>query len=187
MRYLYHYTSLETLALILRNKTICFNNLLYVDDIEEAETDDMGKFGRFVYVSCWTEDAEESIPLWNLYTPNMHGVRIRMPEFPFKKYYYKKGELFLSEDVETYINIQKIYDENKVSIVTTDPHLVKVKYTEEYDKLFPKIKTESFDGALQKFLEAKYMEDIDVTNIKVGYSLKDVGRYKRINWVFQQE
>ena len=44
-----------------------------------------GSLEKFVYVSCWTEDSEESIPLWNLYTPNMHGVRIRMPEFPFKK------------------------------------------------------------------------------------------------------
>ena len=56
MEYLYHYTSIETLALILANKTICFNNLLNVDDSEEAETFDMGKFGRFVYVSCWTSD-----------------------------------------------------------------------------------------------------------------------------------
>lgn len=52
------------------NKTICFNNLLNVDDIEEAETEDMGEFGKFIYTSCWTEDTEESIPLWNLYTPN---------------------------------------------------------------------------------------------------------------------
>ncbi len=43
MDYLYHYTSIETLALILSNKTLCFNNLLNVDDIEEAETSDMGK------------------------------------------------------------------------------------------------------------------------------------------------
>ena len=39
MEFLYHYTSLETLALILKNKTVCFNNLLNVDDIEEAETE----------------------------------------------------------------------------------------------------------------------------------------------------
>ena len=44
MKYLYHYTSLETVALILRNKTICFNNLLYVDVLGGAETEDMGKF-----------------------------------------------------------------------------------------------------------------------------------------------
>lgn len=52
---------LETLALILKNKTICFNNLLYVAYLDEAETEDMGKFGKFVYVSCWTEDSEKSI------------------------------------------------------------------------------------------------------------------------------
>ena len=44
---LYHYTSLDTLALILTNKTICFNTLLNVDDIEEAETSDLGLFGKF--------------------------------------------------------------------------------------------------------------------------------------------
>lgn len=36
MDYLYHYTSIETLALILKNNTLCFNNLLNVDDSEEA-------------------------------------------------------------------------------------------------------------------------------------------------------
>ena len=115
MDYLYHYTSIETLALILSNKTLCFNNLLNVDDIEEAETSDMGKFGRFVYASCWTNDERESIPLWNLYTPDMHGVRIKLPVFPFKRYSYKKGEYFLENDVETYINIEKLYKENKVN------------------------------------------------------------------------
>ena len=187
MKYLYHYTSLETLALILRNKTICFNNLLYVDDLDEAETEDMGKFGKFVYVSCWTEDSEESIPLWNLYTPNMHGVRIRMPEFPFKKYRFKKGEYFLSEDVDTYINLKKIYEENKASIVSTEPHLEKIEYTDSQDKLFPKIRTESCEDAVKKFLEAKTMSDITQGNISISYSLKDIGRFKRTNWAFQKE
>ena len=88
---LYHYTSFETLALILTNRTICFNSLQYVDDIEEAETEDMSNFGKYVYVSCWTDDSEESIALWNLYTPKMHGVRIGLPRFPFKKHKYMKG------------------------------------------------------------------------------------------------
>ena len=46
--YLYHYTSLETLALILENRTICFNSLLNVDDIEESETSDLKNFGKYV-------------------------------------------------------------------------------------------------------------------------------------------
>ena len=33
---IYHYTSIETLALILKNKTIRFNRLDHVDDVDEA-------------------------------------------------------------------------------------------------------------------------------------------------------
>lgn len=90
--YLYHYTSLETLALILENRTICFNSLLNVDDIEESETSDLKNFGKYVYVSCWTDEKDEMIPMWNLYTPDMHGVRIKLPAFPFEKHKYKAGE-----------------------------------------------------------------------------------------------
>lgn len=95
---LYHYTSLDTLALILTNKSICFNTLLNVDDIDEAETSDLGQFGKYVYVSCWTDEAAESIAMWQLYTPNMHGVRIQLPVYPFKKHHYKAGELHFKED-----------------------------------------------------------------------------------------
>ncbi|MBT2688378.1 hypothetical protein J7I93_09305 [Bacillus sp. ISL-47] len=84
LSYLYHYTSIETLALILKNKTIRFSSLSRVDDIEERRTEDYGDLGRFCFVSCWTNETEESIPLWNLYTPNMTGVRIRVPTGPFK-------------------------------------------------------------------------------------------------------
>lgn len=185
MEFLYHYTSLETLALILANRTICFNNLLYVDDLEEAETQDMGKFGRFIYVSCWTSEERESIPLWNLYTPDMHGVRIKLPLFPFKKYSYKRGELFFTEDVDTYINMKKIYDENKVSIVATQPELIEVEYTNEQKKLFPKVRTVSSVDAFEQYSNA---EDIkEITNVNVSYSLSELGKCKRTEWSFQKE
>ncbi len=187
IEFLYHYTSLENLALILKNKTIKFNNLLYVDDMEEAETEDMGLFGRFVYVSCWTMDSEESIPMWNLYTPNMRGVRIKLPVNPFKKYHFNKGEFYFMENVDTYIDIQKLYVENKANIVTTEPHLVKVKYTEKHHKLFPKVRIESYDGAVNDFLRARSLDELSKNNIEVKYSFEDVGRYKRKQWKFQKE
>lgn len=187
MEYLYHYTSLETLALILKNRTICFNNLLYVDDMEEAETEDMGKFGKLVYVSCWTEDAEESIPLWNLYTPNMHGVRIKMRKFPFRKYHFTKGYYYLQDDVDTYIDLEKLYNENKASIALNEPHLEQVIYTEEREKLFPKIRTESCEGALQTFMRAKDMNDLSHYSGEIEYSFRELGIYKRKNWRFQKE
>ena len=37
---IFHYTSIENLLLILKTKSICFNSLENVDDMEEKETED---------------------------------------------------------------------------------------------------------------------------------------------------
>lgn len=184
MDYLYHYTSIETLALILKNNTLCFNNLLNVDDSEEAETFDMGKFGRFVYVSCWTSDEQESIPLWNLYTPDMHGVRIRLPRYPFKKYLYKKGEYSCTEDIETYINMEKLYNENKVSIVANQPKLIEIEYTDDMEKLYPKVREVSSEEKFKQYLNEG---NIGSGKLDFSYSFEEIGRYKRKEWSFQKE
>lgn len=136
--FLYHYTSIETLALILKNKTICFNNLLNVDDLEEVNTQDMGNFGKYINVSCWTEDREESIPLWNLYTPNMKGVRIGLSKFPFKKYHFLAGEYNLSEDIHTYINLEWLYNSNCGGIVATCLYYVRLNIQMMRTKYFLK-------------------------------------------------
>ena len=36
---IYHYTNIETLALILKNRTIRFNRLDHVDDLEEGRVE----------------------------------------------------------------------------------------------------------------------------------------------------
>jgi hypothetical protein len=183
-RLLYHYTSIETLALILRNQSICFNNLLFVDDLDEAETEDMGKFGKYVNVSCWTEDSEESIPLWNLYTPNMKGVRIGLPKFPFKKYHFRRGTYHLSNDVETYIDLEWVYNSNHGSITPNLPLLHKIEYTDDRDKLFPKVRECSDLDSLNAFIETGKIIKGDV---RATYSFENLGRYKRNNWSFQKE
>ena len=96
-----------------------------------------------------------------------------------RREYIIPGEYFLSEDVDTYINLKKIYEENKASIVSTEPHLEKIEYTDSQDKLFPKIRTESCEDAVKKFLEAKTMSDITQGNISISYSLKDIGRFNQ--------
>ena len=68
IEYLYHYTSLESLALILKNRTIRLNPLDKMDDIQEQKTADIENIGKFVFVSSWTDDVVESIPMWKMYT-----------------------------------------------------------------------------------------------------------------------
>ena len=83
---LYHYASLETLALILRNRTIRFSRLDKVDDPQEQRSADSQNLGIMKLVSCWTSANEESIPMWREYAGAECGVRIQMKSHPFKQY-----------------------------------------------------------------------------------------------------
>jgi|SRR3989304_7857431 len=73
---IHHYTSINTLALILKNRKIRFNRLDRVDDLSEAQA--LGKYdiAKYLFVSCWTDSELESIPQWHMYTDKMAGVRI---------------------------------------------------------------------------------------------------------------
>lgn len=90
---LYHYTSLDSLALILENRTLRLMPLTSMDDPQESRTKDVENLGRFFFASCWTDEREESIPMWNMYSPLASGVRISLPPLPFKRY------LPLSQDI----------------------------------------------------------------------------------------
>ncbi len=84
--HLFHYTSIANLCLILKNKSIRFQRLDKVNDPEEAKIESFPDARYFIYVSCWTNELnnEESIPLWNMYSTDMKGVRIRLPINMFK-------------------------------------------------------------------------------------------------------
>lgn len=96
LKYLYHYTNIETLALILKNRTIRFNSLDKMDDLQEQQTADINNIGQFCYISSWTDDSAESIPMWNMYASLNQGVRIKLRKNPFKTYknYAKDLEKF---------------------------------------------------------------------------------------------
>lgn len=82
---IHHYTSIETLALILESRKLRFNRADRVDDIREAQTYSGIEFGKYFFVSCWTHDPKESIPQWHMYTERMTGVRISLPTYPFQQ------------------------------------------------------------------------------------------------------
>ena len=83
-KYLYHYTTIQNLALILKNRTLRLMPLNLMDDLQEAKSKDLQDFGQFIYVSSWTDREEEAIPMWKMYTKPECGVRIGMVENPFQ-------------------------------------------------------------------------------------------------------
>ncbi|HNN14509.1 MAG TPA: DUF2971 domain-containing protein [Anaerolineales bacterium] len=127
--FLYHYTKIENLALILKNKTIMFSSLDTVNDLTEGETSDYGSLGHFVFVSCWTATSKEHIPMWNMYTPDMAGVRIKLPTDPFQRYgksFVPVKELFYQKEY----SVQPAPLESHRIIYTNDESLLKPKFAE---------------------------------------------------------
>lgn len=128
-RFLYHYTKIENLALILQNRTIRFSSLNTVNDLTEGETSDYGSLGHFSFVSCWTAASREHIPMWNMYTPNMAGVRIKLPADPYQRYgksIVPVEEIYYRKDY----SVQPVPLELHEIIYTNDKSLLKPQFAE---------------------------------------------------------
>lgn len=177
--YLYHYTSVETLALILKNRSIRFNSLDKMDDLQEKEAKDIKNIGQFIYVSAWTSEREESIPMWNMYASLNAGVRIRLKCNPFFRYDNTAQELEKvakmhiedktnGEPLHSYISISEMFEKGFFSVqALSGVVLHKVEYTQDEEKLYPSILKNNGD--------------------QFSVNFGDMGKYKNTHWDFQKE
>lgn len=127
--YLYHYTTVESLAMILSAKTFRFSPLSILDDKQEEKTLDITAIGKTVFISSWTSDERESIPMWNMYSKLEAGVRI-------------KAKCNLFEGAKTLPNRTieiSGYPHTNGEWDLFPPELKEVKYSDKEDDLFPKI------------------------------------------------
>ena len=85
MEYLYHYTSVDVLELILSNRTIRLQPLYKMDDWQEQFSAHGRAHGRHIFISSWTSESEEIPKMWRDYCKPYpeNGVRIKMPLNPF--------------------------------------------------------------------------------------------------------
>lgn len=159
--FLFHYTNINTLALILKHRRIKFSSITTVNDLTEGRTFDVGNLGQFVFVSCWTDMEEESLPFWNMYTYNMAGIRIKLPSYIFNKYNIPKTEIY-----DSLISPIEMVGDQYLILPPFKP-LIKVKYTEDKNLLNPRV-----------------LKNIDR---KKGLALGILGQYKRTHWAFENE
>ena len=177
--YLYHYTSIETLALILKYHTIRFNSLEKMDDLQEQQTADIKNIGQFCYISSWTDDSTESIPMWNMYASLNLGVRIKLRKNPFKVYDNTAETLSKvtnaqvtdnssGKPFQTTIPLAEMFSKGFISIQAVNNQLLsKVEYTDDTEKLYPRILKEEGEG--------------------FSLALGKLGKYKHLHWAFQRE
>jgi hypothetical protein len=165
---LFHYTSIETLALILANKTLRFSRLDEVNDPEEASSSDLPNAATLVFASCWTAQPLESLAMWRMYTPNMQGIRITLPNNPFagrhKPVIFEKGGAM--QRIDSQIAINRANDgPGIVSYYVTGPN--KIYYSD--------------DGAYRN--GPCLLDEGD----KWSVQLHDLGMVKNTYWFFEDE
>lgn len=177
--YLFHYTNIETLSLILANRTFRLTSLNQLDDLQEKETGDTPNFGQFCYVSSWTDDETESIPMWNMYSSLESGIRIKLKANPFKLYknspnYISKIKLLSIIDSSTeafqhsYIPLRCMLEQHFSCLHAMTPSFLhQVKYTNDQGKLYPNL-------ILKHDNQILMMPD-------------QLGLYKNEYWSFQKE
>ncbi len=179
-KYLYHYTNVDSLALILKNRSIRLNSLDRMDDLQEQVSVDRQNFGRLVFVSSWTADDKESIPMWRMYTPKQRGVRIRLPINPFVEYPINvkvfsqvmgipyNGNEMDEAGFKTIIPITELFGSSYfLHNYSQGNQLVRVEYTDDKALLEP-----------------------NILSISEGNFSVDVGKlgiYKNTYWEFQKE
>jgi hypothetical protein len=145
-RFLYHYTSIEVLALILANNTVRFTRLDLLNDPMEGQSRDLPGIGSFVFVSCWTGSEEESLPLWNLYTRDMRGCRVRLPSNPFDG---KALPGSTGENPQIHLSTPALYQDGtgdgELSVVHSVYGPERVNYTSDEAMLRPSLVVEEQD------------------------------------------
>lgn len=180
VEYLYHYTSIEKLALILKNRTIRLNPLDKMDDLQEQKTADVENIGKFVFISSWTDDTTESIPMWKMYTDPSAGVRIKLRKNPFLWHGTRGTELekaigipaidekSRNANVNTFLDLSKMIAGGYFSAQGWGGEILnKVSYTDDISKLEPRI--------------------VNIADGKISMNIQALGRYKNTHWEFQKE
>ncbi len=174
--YLFHYTSIENLALILKNRTIRLNPLNNMDDLQESRSHDLHNIGRFFFASSWTDDSTENIPMWNMYTKIESGVRIGLPKNPFTRHNTSRehlSEFFKSpisgeESVDTFLDLAKLIKEHAYSVQAWSGDILSpIIYTNEKELLEPKV--------------------VSVSEERISLDISNIGKYKNKYWEFQKE
>ncbi|MEI6349176.1 MAG: DUF2971 domain-containing protein [Bacteroidota bacterium] len=157
MKKLFHYTSINNLALILKTKSIRFGRLDNVNDPEEGKANDFHSLSPYIFISSWTENEEENFALWNMYTQNMRGVRIELSLPIFESYSWNNYDNYLFQQKD-YLNEKKGYF---IVDGLNEPH--KIEYSDDINLLKPNIRND------------------------IGLELEILAKCKKSMWTFEQE
>lgn len=182
---IYHYTTIDSLAMIVSSSSIKFNRLDKVDDLEERTEPSKIKLWQYLFVSCWTENAEESIPLWRMYSGNAHGVRIGMDIDMFEDNIVDGSNVPANIIHEGFwvgkIPAQDLLRKDYFVMPAVMRHIEKGKDTLFYCHM------DYVDDVNEKTKDAYQLTTADGIHATSNISFGEIGKYKNKRWAFQDE
>lgn len=165
---IFHYTTIDSLALILKNRTLRFNCLKNVDDPNEGTTEDFGSMAGYVFVSCWTDNEEENLALWTIYSKSGRGIRIEVDSLDIHFEFPDSLPKYVNDIV---VNARCSVDGSFFIVYP------------EHDEI---------TGNLEYFYRVHYSNDnrqffLPTSPSSGRYDLTAIARTKKTHWVFQKE
>lgn len=182
---IYHYTTIDSLAMIMNSRSIKFNRLDKVDDMEERTEPKNVQLWQYMFVSCWTENAEESIPLWRMYSGNAHGVRIGLDADMFEDNVVGGSNVPSNIPHEGFL-VGKIPAQD---LFRNDYFVLPIserKNKDGGDTLFY-CHVEYVDDVDEKTKDAFQLTMTDTTHASSCIAFGEIGKYKNKRWTFQEE
>ncbi|WP_339683663.1 hypothetical protein [uncultured Pseudoalteromonas sp.] len=120
MELVHHYTNINSLECILKNRTLRLNRLDKVDDKQEVSLISQKHWAQYLFVSSWSASEHESEAMWSKYAC-YNGVRLSLPKFPFKKnQLISKPEMsiFFGDNTYSPIPFESIYNEKWLFVIS---------------------------------------------------------------------
>lgn len=182
---IFHYTTLDSLAMIMSSRSIKFNRLDKVDDLEERTEPSKVKLWQYLFVSCWTENPEESIPLWRMYSGNAHGVRIGMDIDMFEDIIVGGNNVPVNISHEGLlvrkIPVQDFFRKDYFVLPAA------VRYIERGKDTLFYCHVDYVDDVNEKTKDAYQLTKTDAIHASSHISFGEIGKYKNKRWAFQEE
>jgi len=191
---LHHYTSIDTLSIILKNRTIKLNRLDNSNDPLEFNAQDIDNFGKFIFYSSWTGLQEESIPMWKLYCKGdlKNGVRISLPKYFYKLWHHNYNEPKMYNQL-SWDDIPSDQSKGVISIMPLGEEIEIIKkfnlfliYELRLNQLPFKMEYELSEKKLadQYFNHWQDKENININSLNMPSKL---GRAKHARWKYEKE
>lgn len=174
--HLYHYTSIDTLALILKTRKIKLNRLDQLNDPTEEVSRD-GRYGKYLFVTCWTSESSEILPFWYMYGHNRRGVRIQLPNNFIKTYTVRERSQEIDGPIIYGKSFESILPEER--LFSSEDHWV-ANYGATINKFYPITYTDD-----QQFLTPKVRHETPDNGLTVA--LDTLGKHKPEIWAFEKE